>query len=255
MGPITGAILQKKGKLEVANGGTVFLDEIGELAPSLQAKLLRVMQELEFERVGGTRPIKVDVRVVAAASKNLKEEVSSGAFREDLFYRFNVVLVEIPPLRERREDIPLLAIYFASKDSYRCKRTIGGVSPEARECLMNYSWRGNVRELENAIERAEVLGSGDLAVTGRIGEGRDAVTRRSSPLDLIKRDVRRGEIKAVQDFPGGIQMGGIEVGQPENGAHSECQERRLMDMPLHHPKEPPAHLGIFPQIRIFPRVA
>jgi Nif-specific regulatory protein len=161
-GAFTGAIAQKKGKLEVAEGGTVFLDEIGELAPLLQAKLLRVLQEREFERVGGTRTIKLDVRLVTATNRDLEEEVKKGRFREDLFYRLNVVSLRMPALRERREDIPLLASYFAAKFSQRSNRPVLGVSPQARTCLVNYDWPGNVRELENAIERAVVLGSADM---------------------------------------------------------------------------------------------
>jgi len=161
-GAFTGAIAQKKGKLEIAEGGTVFLDEIGELAPLLQAKLLRVLQEREFERVGGTRTIKLDVRLVTATNRDLEEEVKKGRFREDLFYRLNVVSLRMPALRERREDIPLLASYFAAKFSQRSNRPVLGVSPHARTCLVNYDWPGNVRELENAIERAVVLGSADM---------------------------------------------------------------------------------------------
>jgi Nif-specific regulatory protein len=158
-GAFTGALAQKKGKLEVADGGTVFLDEVGELAPVLQAKLLRVLQEREFERVGGTRTIRVDVRVVAATNRDLEEAVRGGGFRQDLYYRLNVVSFEMPPLRARREDIPLLASYFAVKYAAKFKRKLTGLSPEARACLENYDWPGNVRELENAIERAVVLGS------------------------------------------------------------------------------------------------
>ncbi|MDT5296737.1 MAG: hypothetical protein QOJ76_3617 [Acidobacteriota bacterium] len=158
-GAFTGAVAQKKGKLEVADGGTLFLDEVGELAPVLQAKLLRVLQEREFERVGGTRTIRVDVRVVSATNRDLNEAVKSGGFRQDLYYRLNVVSFEMPPLRGRAEDIPLLAGYFISKYAAKFKRKVTGLAAEARECLMNYDWPGNVRELENAVERAVVLGS------------------------------------------------------------------------------------------------
>ena len=161
-GAFTGAVLQKKGKIEVADGGTLFLDEVGELAPALQAKLLRVLQEHVFERVGGTRPIKVDVRLITATNRDLKEMTRTGGFREDLFYRINVVALEVPTLRERREDIPLLARYFASKYGERCNRRVAGISSGALDCLMRYEWPGNVRELENAIERAVVLGSGEM---------------------------------------------------------------------------------------------
>ncbi|HEY0004818.1 MAG TPA: sigma 54-interacting transcriptional regulator [Pyrinomonadaceae bacterium] len=158
-GAFTGALLQKKGKLEVADGGTIFLDEVGEMNPALQAKLLRVLQEREFERVGGTRTIKVDLRVITATNRDLEEAIKQGSFRQDLFYRLNVVSLETPPLRERREDIPLLASYFAEKYGAKCNRRIQGISTEARALLLNYDWPGNVRELENAIERAVVLGS------------------------------------------------------------------------------------------------
>jgi transcriptional regulator with GAF, ATPase, and Fis domain len=158
-GAFTGALAQKKGKLEVADGGTLFLDEVGEMSPILQAKLLRVLQEREFERVGGTRTIRVDVRFVAATNRDLEEAVKSGGFRQDLYYRLNVVSFEMPPLRERREDIPLLASYFVAKYGAKFKRKVTGLSAEARDCLTNYEWPGNVRELENAVERAVVLGS------------------------------------------------------------------------------------------------
>ncbi len=161
-GAFTGAVSQKKGKLEVAEGGTVFLDEIGELAVPMQAKLLRVLQEREFERVGGTRPIKLDVRLIAATNRDLKEASRTGTFRPDLYYRLNVVSLHMPALRERREDIPMLAAFFATQYGEKVKRRVAGISPEARACLVRYDWPGNVRELENAIERAVVLGSTEL---------------------------------------------------------------------------------------------
>jgi transcriptional regulator with GAF, ATPase, and Fis domain len=163
-GSFTGAIALKKGRLEVAEGGTIFLDEIGELAPLLQAKLLRALQEHEFERVGGTRTLKLDARVIAATNKNLEEAIKTGQFRQDLYYRLNVVSIVVPPLRERVDDIPLLAIYFASKYSDKCNRPLKGISSGARALLLSYSWPGNVRELENAIEHAIVLGIGDEIV-------------------------------------------------------------------------------------------
>lgn len=161
-GAFTGAFSQKKGRLEVADGGTVFLDEIGELTPALQVKLLRVLQEREFERVGGTVTIKVDLRVIAATNKNLEDAIEAGEFRQDLYYRLNVVSLEMPALRERREDIMLLASYFADKYGAKCNRKLVGISADARECLTAYYWPGNVRELENAIERAIVLGTTDV---------------------------------------------------------------------------------------------
>jgi Nif-specific regulatory protein len=163
-GAFTGAITQKKGKLDLAEGGTVFLDEIGELAPPLQAKLLRVLQEREFERVGGTQIIKANVRVIAATNRNLIEEGKKGEFRQDLYFRLNVVQLKIPPLRERKTDIPLLIQHFIKKYSEKCNRRVTGLSDKARKILVNYDWRGNVRELENVIERAIVLGSTDIVL-------------------------------------------------------------------------------------------
>jgi len=161
-GAFTGAIAQKRGKLEVADGGTLFLDEIGELAPALQAKVLRVLQERQFERVGGTSSINVDIRLIAATNRDLERAIQAGTFRQDLYYRLNVLSVTMPPLKDRREDIPLLAGYFAKRFSDRSARSIKGISLEARQFLVNYDWPGNVRELENAIERAVVLGTTSL---------------------------------------------------------------------------------------------
>ncbi|HEX8922246.1 MAG TPA: sigma 54-interacting transcriptional regulator [Pyrinomonadaceae bacterium] len=161
-GAFTGAVALKKGKLEVADGGTLFLDEVGEMPQLLQAKLLRVLQEREFERVGGTRTLKVDIRLIAATNKDLEEAIHQGTFRQDLYYRLNVVALSMPPLRERREDISLLASYFVQKYSDKCNRKVSGISTEARARLASYDWPGNVRELENAIERAVVLGTTDV---------------------------------------------------------------------------------------------
>ncbi|HET6975066.1 MAG TPA: sigma 54-interacting transcriptional regulator [Pyrinomonadaceae bacterium] len=161
-GAFTGAIAQKKGRLEIADCGTVFLDEIGELTPQLQVKLLRVLQERQFERVGGTQTIKVDLRLIAATNKNLEEAIEIGQFRQDLYYRLNVVSLEMPALRDRREDIMLLANYFADKYGAMCNRKLKGFSTDARTCLTAYHWPGNVRELENTIERAVVLGTTEL---------------------------------------------------------------------------------------------
>ncbi len=158
-GAFTGAIGKKQGKLEVANGGTVFLDEIGEMTLPMQSRLLRFLQDHKIERLGGTRSMELDVRVIAATNRNLDEAIKTGTFRADLYHRLNVVKVTMPPLRERRDDIPLLANYFAAKYAKECKRAITGISPEARALLQSYEWPGNVRELENAIERAVVLGS------------------------------------------------------------------------------------------------
>jgi DNA-binding NtrC family response regulator len=161
-GAFTGAHQRKLGKFELAQGGTLFLDEIGTLRADLQAKLLRVLQEREIERVGGTRSIKIDVRVIAATNTDLKDAVSRGTFREDLYYRLNVVPIVVPPLRERAQDVPLLAEHFLRRDTRDFNKRIEGLSPEAVAALQAYRWPGNVRELENVIERCVVLGDGPI---------------------------------------------------------------------------------------------
>ncbi|MCU0578267.1 MAG: sigma-54 dependent transcriptional regulator [Desulfobacterota bacterium] len=159
-GSFTGATSQRKGRFEIADGGTLFLDEVGEMAPAVQVTLLRVLQNREFERVGGNKTIKVDVRVIAASNRDLKEEVARGTFREDLYYRLNVVHVEVPPLRERREDLPLLIRYFLEKFAKELNKETPALSPEAMTALRDYPWPGNIRELENMLERAVILSSG-----------------------------------------------------------------------------------------------
>lgn len=181
-GAFTGAVGQKKGKIEVAEGGTLFLDEISELALGLQAKLLRVLQEREFERVGGTRPIKVDVRVIAATNKSLAEAAQAGTFRSDLFYRLNVVTITTPTLRDRREDIPALAESFLRKFSKKCNIRKKRISCEAQALLARYDWPGNVRELENAIERAVVLGATDEVLPEDLP---DSILETSSPAASV----------------------------------------------------------------------
>jgi transcriptional regulator with PAS, ATPase and Fis domain len=163
------------GKIELAHGGTIFFDEIGDVSPELQAKLLRFLQEREFERVGGVTPVPVDVRVVAATNRNLERAVKEGRFREDLYYRLNVVAIQLPPLRERKEDIGVLSEYFLRKHSLAVRRNVTGISEDAQRKLEAYDWPGNVRELANVIERAVVLGSGPTItledVPGRIAAG------------------------------------------------------------------------------------
>ena len=169
-GAFTGAVTQKKGKLEVADGGTVFLDEIGELAPALQSKLLRALEVGEFERVGGTRPVRVDIRLLSATNRNLTDEIRAGRFRTDLYHRINVVKIHMPPLRERREDIPTLASHFVERLGRKAGRPLRGIAPEALQYLVEHEWPGNVRELENTIERAIVLGASDYIVPDDLPE-------------------------------------------------------------------------------------
>ncbi|MBV9300744.1 MAG: sigma 54-interacting transcriptional regulator [Acidobacteriaceae bacterium] len=193
-GAFTGAISLKRGRFELAQGGTIFLDEIGELGAPLQAKLLRVLQQREFERVGGSQPHPLDIRIIAATNRDLSEDVRDGRFREDLYHRLNVVTLDSPPLRDRKEDIPLLARYFLQRSAERCKRHVLGLSPEAEEMIMSYSWPGNVRELENAIERAVVLGVSEWVLPEDLPESllesapHEAGTRYHHSVGQAKRD-------------------------------------------------------------------
>jgi two-component system response regulator HydG len=161
-GAFTGAIARKQGRFQLAHKSSIFLDEIAEMAPATQAKILRVLQEREFEPVGSSQTFKVDTRIIAATNKNLEEEIRAGRFREDLYYRINVVTLVVPPMRERREDIPLLADFFLKQYAEKNNRPIKGFTPRAVDLLMRYDWPGNVRELENVVERAVIMARGDM---------------------------------------------------------------------------------------------
>jgi two-component system NtrC family response regulator len=182
-GAFTGAVAMKKGRFELADGGTLFLDEVGAMPPSLQVKLLRVLQEMEFERVGGTKTIKVDVRILTASNRKLKEDVDGGIFREDLFYRLNVVQIEVPPLKDRIEDIPFLVAHFLEKFQPSKKGKIE-LAPEAWKALYGYSWPGNIRELENTIERALVLSSDETLSLGDLPDY--LVEKKEEKIDFDK---------------------------------------------------------------------
>jgi two-component system NtrC family response regulator len=182
-GAFTHAVAMRKGRFELADGGTLFLDEVAEMSQALQVKLLRVLQEMEFERVGGVRTIKVDVRMVAASNRDLKEEVEAGRFREDLFYRLNVVHLHLPPLRQRQEDIPLFATHFIQKYATENVRGKVRLTPEALKVLVQYAWPGNVRELENVMERAVIL-CGNNLITPQDLPGEMAPAVQDARLDI-----------------------------------------------------------------------
>ncbi|MBU0483880.1 MAG: sigma-54 dependent transcriptional regulator [Proteobacteria bacterium] len=189
-GAFTHAIRSRIGRFELADGGTIFLDEIAEMSPMLQVKILRVLQEKQFERIGGMKTINSDFRVVAATNRDLEQEVAAGRFREDLFYRLNVIPVETPPLRERVTDIPLLIENFINKMNRSKKKTISGFAPDAMEVLLNYSWPGNVRELENVVERVVILAADDV------------ITMDDLPEKLLGASVRSGgRVEAVDEIP------------------------------------------------------
>jgi transcriptional regulator with PAS, ATPase and Fis domain len=205
-GAFTGALAQKRGRIEIASGGTVFFDEIGELSVSLQAKLLRVLQERQVDRVGGTKPIPVDIRVLAATNLDLARAVKDGAFRSDLFYRLNVITITVPPLRERSGDVSLLIWYFLRKHAGNCKRKLRGLTPQARRVLTHYDWPGNVRELENAIERAVVMSTSDWIDINDLPEHvLEATPRQDDGDDYHARvnHAKREAIRKALDLSGG----------------------------------------------------
>jgi formate hydrogenlyase transcriptional activator len=197
-GAFTGALMQKKGRFELADGGSLFLDEIGDIPLELQPKLLRAVQEREFERLGSTRTIEVDVRMIAATHRNLPEMVREGKFREDLFYRLNVFPITILPLRERREDIPLLVNYFVAKASREMGKQIKTISSDAMQALTNYPWKGNVRELANYVERAVILSRGEeLEIRTRELIAPSPQTTPISAFHQAERDVIVDALKAA----------------------------------------------------------
>lgn len=185
-GSFTGAVALRRGRFELASGGTLFLDEIGELSQDMQIKLLRVLQERRFERVGGTEEIEVDIRVVTATNKDLQQEVEKGNFREDLYYRLNVVHLHLPPLRERREDIPLLLAHFVEKMAAESNLPRKNISPEALEYLSGYEWPGNIRQLENVVERCMVMVAGDVITVNDLPpEVKDDEAQLKNALDML----------------------------------------------------------------------
>jgi transcriptional regulator with GAF, ATPase, and Fis domain len=212
-GAFTGAVARKKGKFEIADGGTIFLDEIGDMPPATQAKILRVLQEREFERVGGAGSIQVDVRIIAATNKNLTDMVKTGAFREDLFYRINVFNIHLPALRERREDIPLLTEHFLDNTGKSME-----VSQTAMKLLLSYGWPGNIRELQNVVERAAVMAEEGSIETGHLPAGlasESPVTARgmddARPLDDRLAEIEKGMIIEALTRAGGIQARAAQI--------------------------------------------
>jgi len=213
-GAFTGAISSRVGRFELADDGTVFLDEIGEMSPMLQVKLLRVLQERSFERIGGSKTVNVDVRVISATNQNLEEAVKRGRFREDLYYRINVIPIEIPPLRERTEDVPLLCDFFMEKHAKRFERKPLRISDKALQSLMSYGWPGNVRELENTIERLLVLKEDDVV----------------TPYDLSERMTGKKlpDLPAIEGFEDDPDINPFVQGIDLNAALVEYEKRLLI---------------------------
>jgi formate hydrogenlyase transcriptional activator len=197
-GAFTGAIAQKIGRFELADRGTLFLDEVGDIPLELQPKLLRVLQEQEFERLGGTRTTKINVRLVAATNRDLVQMVADREFRSDLFYRLNVFPIQVPPLRQRREDIAMLVRYFAQKYARQMKRTVDSISSETMTALTHYHWPGNIRELENLIERAVILSRGPILEVP-LAELRESAEQSPDLLQTLDANEREHIVRALQD--------------------------------------------------------
>ncbi|GFO59205.1 sigma-54-dependent Fis family transcriptional regulator [Geomonas silvestris] len=229
-GAFTGAIQPRQGKFELAKGGTIFLDEIGEMPLPLQAKLLRVLQERVFERVGGSREIKADVRIVAATNRNLREEVDQRRFREDLYYRLNVFPLHLPPLRERRDAIPSLVGYFLKRFSGQLGKSLNGIDPQALAALQGYSWPGNIRELQNVMERAVIL-SRDLVRPGTLP---DELLKQRKPETLDSREALKSTereliVKAVQKNGGNRRLAAAELGISRRSLQYKLKEYGLLE--------------------------
>src|SRR6187402_2256079 len=220
-GAFTSADKQRIGRFEQADGGTLFLDEVGDMSPNTQAKILRVLQEHEFERLGGTRTLRVDVRIIAATNRNLTQMVQEGRFREDLFYRLNVVSVETPPLRDRKEDIPALGDFFVKRFATELKKRVEGTHPEAQKLLMRHNWPGNIRELENVIERAVLLADGpqvqvsDLQIGEQASGGSSSSDRatvvRIPPTGIPLEEIERQAVVEALKMSNWVQKDAAEL--------------------------------------------
>ncbi|MCL2318779.1 MAG: sigma 54-interacting transcriptional regulator [Treponema sp.] len=228
-GAFTGALSLRKGRFELAQGGTIFLDEIGEIPPQVQVKLLRVLQERELERVGGSTPIKVDVRIIAATNRNLEDEVKAGRFREDLYYRLNVFPIQIPPLRERKSDITLLADHFAEKYAQKNNKIIKRISTPAIDLLTSYSWPGNVRELENCMERAVILSTDMVIHSYHLPPTlQSAVSTNTEPAATLEAALSRLEKELI------VEALKISGGNMAAAARSLGITERQMGLRVHH---------------------
>jgi formate hydrogenlyase transcriptional activator len=232
-GAFTGALTRKPGRFELAHGGTIFLDEIGDLPLELQAKLLRVLQEGEFDRVGGTQPLKVDVRIIAATNRDLEKAIREEKYRMDLYFRLNVFPLELPPLRERRGDIELLASHFTLKFAHKMGKRIDGISPRVRDALLAYPWPGNVRELENIIERAVILCQGNQLEIGEWLPKPLAFTLPSSRIMTLEEREREQILKALEHT--GWKVSGNDGAAVLLGLKATTLEARMKKLGIRRP--------------------
>lgn len=235
-GAFTGAVERHQGRFERADKGTLFLDEVTQLTPAMQAKLLRVLQDQTFERVGGTKPLRVDVRVIAATNADLPALIQQGEFREDLYFRLNVFPLHLPPLRERKEDIPLLAEHFLRQFQTKHQRSVKGLSPKALDCLIRYAWPGNVRELKNTIERALILARGEYITPSELPPPLQLVTEEPLASSALRpgmsiREVERELIcKTLQETGGNRTLAAELLGITRATLYNKLKEYRLTDL-------------------------
>jgi transcriptional regulator with PAS, ATPase and Fis domain len=236
-GAFTGAIQARKGKFELAEGGTIFLDEIGEMPLALQAKLLRVLQERVFERVGGSKEIKADVRVIAATNRNLSIEIDQKRFREDLFYRLNVFPIQLPPLRERKDCIPLLAEFFLQRFSFQNNKVLKGIDAEALSSMNSYEWPGNIRELQNVMERAVIIAQDMIRCTHLLVRGTQLpkhLTQTDNPIQLDSREMLKSVerdmiVKALERQGGNRRLAAEELHMSRRSLQYKLKEFGLLN--------------------------
>ena len=246
-GAFTGATQRRLGRFELADGGTIFLDEVGELLPETQVALLRVLQEREFERVGGTQSIAVDVRVIAATNRDLKAAVGSGSFREDLFYRLNVFPIEVPPLRERKDDVLMLVEYFVRRYASRAGKSIHSIDKKTLDVLQAYDWPGNIRELQNVIERSVILSSGEVFAVDESWLSKEPVRRRprvasSAPSQSepgSEREIIEAALAACRGRVAGRSGAAARLGVPPSTLDHRIRALRINKTTLQVPLSPP----------------
>jgi formate hydrogenlyase transcriptional activator len=225
-GAFTGAVERRKGRFELANGGTIFLDEVGELPPAMQVALLRVLQEGEFERVGGTETLKTDARVIAATNRDLDEAVREGRFRSDLLFRLNVVPIAVPPLRERKGDIPLIVDHYASRYAVKAGKRIRGVSSSAMQALLAHPWPGNVRELQNVLERAVILARGEMLEVADF-ELPELAVPAGKAVSADERQAIEGALRAARGRVAGLDGAAASLGVAPSTLESRIQRLRI----------------------------
>lgn len=228
-GAFTGAVAQRKGRFELADGGTIFLDEIGDMALETQAKILRALQQKTFERLGGTQTIQSDCRVISATNKDLKEAIKEGRFREDLFYRLSVVPMHIPPLRERKEDIPPLADFFMRRHSEKNRKNMARITPEALSALISYDWPGNVRELSNVIERAVILSLGDDLTVESLPAAMRKAEAPEAELTVLEQAEKNLIIATLKKYGGNRGLAAEELGMSRRTLYNKLHRYNISE--------------------------